>query len=206
LLVFAIPYSGYGQVGVNPLTFYPTSRPFYLGLNGGLNYSKINYDDASTEYLPSVQLAIEFQSFLSSYKNARSTLLYGVSYELKQFSILNSSNESIQLESSYLSFPIKYQYYFTDLQKSIPVSVVLGGFYSFKLDESSIDKDIEYLPNSNYGIIVGPKIEIILNYGFFLNLDYNFQYGFASLKNSISTTNNISHIINIGFKFPSTVF
>lgn len=184
---------------------YPRPTLFFLGLSGGLNYSKINIDKVSTEYLLSGQIAIEFQSFLSSYKTERSTLLYGVSYELKKYNVLNKSSQTIQLNSSYLTIPIKYQYYFINLQKSIPASIVLGGFYSFLLNEQSIN-DIEYLPNSNFGIIVGPKIEIILNNGFFLNLDYNFQYGFASTKNTVSNSGNVSHLINVGFKFPSTIF
>ena len=133
-------------------------------------------------------------------------LLYGITYESKKYDILSSTNKTILLESSYLTIPIKYQYNIHDLIESLPLSFLLGGFYSFKLDENSIDKNIEYLPNSNYGVILGSKIEIFLNNGFFLNLDYNFQYGFATLQNSISNSGNVSHVINIGFKFPSTIF
>lgn len=109
------------------------------------------------------------------------------------------------METSYLTVPIKYQYNVFDLTEKVPLSILFGGFYSFKLDENSRDKEIEYLPKGNYGVIVGSKIELILNNGFFLNLDYNLQYGFASLQNTVSNSGRVSHQLIIGFKYPSTV-
>ena len=207
-LAFAIPFSGYGQIDEDPLPRGCYNKTiFYLGLSGGTNFSKVNYNELASDYLASYQLGIEFQSLISSsVKESVSMLLYGLSYESKKYNIQNTNNKSILLESSYLTIPIKYQYNIIDLEESLPLSILFGGFYSFKLDENSINKDIEYLPNGNYGLIVGSKIELILNGGFFLNLDYNLQYGFASLLNTVSNSGNISHQLIIGFKYPSTIF
>lgn len=208
MLTFAIPYSGYGQLDYDsPLTDCPVNIPFYLGLSGGLNYSKINYNEANSNYLFSRQISLELETFISSkVKNTRNILLFGISYESKLFNIVNSSNQTIQLESSYVTIPIKNQVNIIELHKSIQLSLLLGGFYSFKLIENSRDDDIEYLPNGNYGLIVGSKIEHILRSGVIIHLEYNFQYAFASIENTIANSGNVSHLINVGFKFPSTIF
>lgn len=183
----------------------------YIGIGTGFSYSTVLPNDKRiSNSLLKERYFISYERYLDNrdmtFTSPKYSIELGICYESKNYNILNLNNQSIQLESNYLTIPIKYQYEFIDLQKSITVSVVLGSFYSLLLNEKSSDKNIEYLPNSNYGIIVGPKIEVFLINGYFLNLDYNFQYGFASLNNSISNTNNVGHIINIGFKAPSTIF
>jgi hypothetical protein len=182
--------------------------PFYLGLSGGTNFSKVNFDESSLDYISSVQIAIEFESFaFSGPKNAKSTLLYGVSYESKNYKILNSNNEEIQLESSYLTIPVKYQHLLFDIENLTPFNILLGGFYSFKLNEISSSKDIEYFPQSNYGVITGLNVLHFINsINVYIFIEYNFQYGFASTQNTVANSGNVSHVINIGFKFPSTIF
>ena len=213
LLALAILFNGHSSLFSNSYS----KIPFYFGFSGGMNYSKVNYDEVSKEYLPSGQIAFEIESFVfSNSKVAKSSLLYGLSYESKNYNILNLNNKEIQLESSYLTIPIKYQYNIIDLMKdnsnmsflmkedNLTISILIGGFYSLLLNQKSSDENIDYLPSSNYGIIIGSKLDYMFNNGINVFIEYNLQYGFASLQNSVSTTTNISHIINIGFKFPST--
>lgn len=203
LLAFTIPFSGYGQLDDDPLTHCTRPMPFWFGFGGGINSSKVDFKEFSTEYLYSSQISFEIKSQLYSYvRNPKGMFLFGLSYDSKKYNILNSKNKEIELRSSYLTIPIKYQYNIIDLDESIPLSVLLGGFYSLKLDENSIDKDIVYLPGSNYGVIVGSKIEYYLNTGIYVFIEYNFQFGFASIENTVSNSGNVSHLINIGFKFP----
>jgi hypothetical protein len=181
---------------------------FYFGFSGGINYSNVNFKEFKVDNLQSGQISIEIESFyFSDPREANSALLYGLSYEMKKHNILDLSNQRIKLQSTYITVPLKYQYKLIEIDGSIPIHILLGGFYSLKLNEISSSNDIEYFPQSNYGVITGLNVLHFINsINAYVFLEYNFQYGFASLNNTISTTNNVSHLINIGFKFPSTVF
>lgn len=177
----------------------------YFVLSSGLNIVQVlpqsNKNLGSSQ---GYQINLTFQKYFGyEYNRPTSSVEFGLSYESKNYNILNSKNDEIELEPSYLTIPIKYQYEIVDLIKdNLPLSILMGGFYSLLLNEESSDENIAYLSSSNYGIILGSKIDYFFNNGLYAFIEYNLQYGFASLQNSISNSGNISHIINIGFKVP----
>ncbi len=181
---------------------------FYIGFSGGVNYSNVNFKEFKVDNLQSGQISIEIESFyFSDPRKANSALLYGLSYETKKYNILDLSNQGIKLQSTYITVPLKYQYKLIEIDGSSPIHILLGGFYSLKLNEISLSKDIEYFPQSNYGVITGLNVLHFINsINAYIFLEYNFQYGFASTQNTVTSFGNLSHLINVGFKFPSTIF
>jgi hypothetical protein len=182
----------------NPLTNCTSPIPFYVGLNSGVNLSKVNYDEHTSSFNTSYQLGLEIESLFPPFKNGKSSLLYGLSYESKIYEINNDNNEAKNINADYLTFPIKYQYRFSNY-----LNIHVGGFYSFLLN-SNDDNYLSAFPNSNYGISLGINSIYVFRNGVNLILEYSFQNGFAPIDNTTQFSSNISHVINIGFKVPST--
>lgn len=190
--------------GESPLTKCYTPIPFYVGLNSGVNLSKVNYSEHTINLNTSYQIGLEIESFIRPINNWEKSILYGLSYESKNFNIKRNNKESKNINAGYLTFPIKYhQELFRFLDEEIIFRIQLGGFYSFLINSSIVNTN-SFIPNSNYGIILGATFTYTTSIGLYFILDYNFQNGFAPIDNTTQFNSNISHVINIGFKVPST--
>ncbi len=187
---------------LNAVSYTPI--PFYIGLNSGVNLSKVNYSEHLTSFNTSYQIGLEIESFIRPIRNWENSILYGITFELKKYEIRDENTKFRIIESNYLTIPLKYnRNFFEFLNDDIIFNVQAGVFYSLLLNSTNNNSQLA-LPNHNYGVILGTGFTYITSTGLYLILEYNFQNGFAPIDNTTPFSSNISHVINIGFKVPST--
>ncbi|MFN3196183.1 MAG: hypothetical protein ACE364_09560 [Chlorobiota bacterium] len=203
LFFFSTLSFGFAQ-GVNPLNrgCYP-SPSTYFGFNTGLNLSKLNQRYFPTNYFLSGQFSFEIESLINQPGSPISSLLYGLSYDSKNYEVKSETIQTRNIQVNYITLPIKYQHQFFRFFKKLLVLGTIGGYYSILLN-SSQDSNNQLLPTSNYGISLGLNSIYVFRNGVNLILEYSYQNGFAPIDNTTSFSSNISHVINIGFKVPST--
>ncbi len=209
LLAFAIPYNGYGQGDQDdPSDRPPRAQPFLIGLSSGINYSNMMYENTSTEFMFSGKISLDFEYpmlYINEYRRDF-TFSTGISFDNKNLNINDANNNQKQSNITFLTIPIKYELLIGTnySENKLRTSIVVGPSFSFLI--SNPFKVIKEKPLwLNVGIILGPKFEYVLNPELFMFIEYNYQIGLTKLYD-IEALNAInSHIVNIGFKIPSTV-
>lgn len=204
-ILFFFSTLGFGFAQKNsPLTYCPPTTPlFYIGVNTGVNSTKLNYNKHSTSYKTSYHFGIEVESYFHPIKEWKNSILYGVIYESKEYVVRTENSKSMNIESNYLTIPIKYnRNLFSFINNEITFNVQAGVFYSLLLNSTDDNSQLA-LPNNNYGIILGAGFTHFTSSGLYFKLDYNFQNEFAPISNTTPFSSNISHVINIGLKIPS---
>ncbi|PKL78225.1 MAG: hypothetical protein CVV25_12315 [Ignavibacteriae bacterium HGW-Ignavibacteriae-4] len=125
-----------------------------------------------------------------------------------------NDEKKLNIESGYMSLISKYQYTILNRNRksNVPISLLVGGFLNTRMNEESnfdntnyIDED-GLLARNNYGLLIGTKIEYVNSSDYSIFIEYNFGYDFSTLEKLFPSTNSFMHIINLGFKFPSTIF
>lgn len=209
LLAFAIPFSGYA-------TIIPSkSTPFYIGLSSGINFTKLNNNEFHSEYRQSPQFSFNAEFILAdSTENQIHSMYLSWGYYNRSYYLTTNDEKKLNIESGYMALISKYQYTILNRNRksNVPISLLVGGFLNVRMDEESnydntnyIDED-GLLARNNYGLLIGTKIEYVSSSDYSIFIEYNFGYDFSTLEKLFPSTNSFMHIINLGFKFPSTIF
>lgn len=220
---FGIKISNYSQsycwlllfllVGMeNWMIFFLTAptQTIYVGLSGGLNYSKLAYEDYSTEFLPSGQFSIDIEYPLVYRKGLEgvNTISSGIIYDNRNFNIIDTNNITSKINITYITFPVKYQYYLFSFDKEnrFKTSFVIGPSFSLYISQSP-SNTIEEPYWVNIGVILGSKFEYTLNPELLMFVEYNYQFGLTHLYDIERESRSVTQLINLGFKVPtSTIF
>lgn len=203
MLVFAIPFSGYSTTQPGPV------NPIYIGFSGGVNYSNLAFEGFSTEFLPSGQFSIDIEYPLGYMRGLEgvNTIFSGIIYDNRNLNVIDTNNILSKVNITYITVPVKYQYFLFsfDAENRFKTSFVIGASINLYITRSpnNVIKKPRWITG---GAILGSKFEYTLNTDLSIFIEYNYQFGLTNLFD-IKVLNAInSHIVNIGFKFPSTIF
>ncbi len=167
------------------------------------------YENTSTEFMLSGKISFDFEYpmlYINEYRRDF-TFSTGISFDNMNLNIYDANDNQELINITFITIPIKYELLIgTNYSESrFRTSIVIGPSFSFLISNSSnvSTKKTQWL---NAGFILGPKFEYVLNPELFMFIEYNYQFGLTNLFD-IKVLNAInSHIVNIGFKFPSTIF
>lgn len=180
----------------------PEWEHIYLGTSGGINYSKLNYNNIGTDYRQSYQIALRIENLLiDTNKNYNSGISYGFSIGEFEFEEQTSENNTKVVSLNNYIFPVIYQHRLVEISDDFSLFGQLGAFINFM--HTTKENEISNLPWFNFGGIIGINLTYLFSTNWGVVIEYNLHNGLAPIDNTYTLSSNISHVINIGFKFPS---
>lgn len=203
MLAFAIPFSGYSEMNPGP------TYPIYIGFSGGVNYSNIRNDIFSSESDPSGQFSFYFEQRLGYIraKSRNGSVAFGIGLNNRKLNIRDSNNIEYQTILNFISIPAMYQFTFLGLDKENSISASLNFGFSLNLFVSEPTNNNIKNPYWLYvGVLIGSKIEYELTSNLSIFMDYNYEFGITDIQDVDNISRSKMHLINLGFKVPTTVF
>lgn len=144
----------------------------YLGLKGGLNYTKFYGDEVDdSDFLTGYSIGAFYQYRVSS-KFAIAPEIY--------YALRGAKNETtgIELQLGYVDIPVLFKFMIPTSPTSTPC--IYGGvYYSFLLSAELETMDVkEWISDSDYGLVIGGALDLMFKEGRQLvNFDIRYIWG-----------------------------
>ena len=184
-----------------------TSYPIRIGLSGGVNYSNISNDIISSESIPSGQFSLYFDYRTGSIESiTRSpSVAFGIGFNNRIMNLINPNNIERKSSLNYLTVPLLYQYPFWGLDKENKFSayIIFGSSLNFYISQST-NRIVENPHWLYVGVLIGSEFEYEISSNLSLFLDYRYEFGGTDIQDIDKASRSTMHLINIGFKVPST--
>lgn len=131
--------------------------------------------------------------------------------------IVDLKRSSTHIELDYITIPITLKHQIIQTPTNQRVFLELGGYVSKLLNQQYAFAEFDSVgtlsgfPNSDIGVHVGASVEFDFK-DFYIDIplifvaEYTAQIGFTELRPMHPNNFNITHAINVGIKFPTTVF
>jgi hypothetical protein len=167
--------------------------PNYLGIKGGLTYTKIYGDEVEdVDYYTGFAVGAFYQYELNP-RFAISPEFYYSTRGAKE------STFDINVKLGYVDIPVLLKLMFPTDGPARP-AVYAGGYYSFLVSAEMEEIDIkEIVSGSDYGLVFGGSVDIMLKEGKQLvNFDVRYIYGLANINDDPEDPGDV---MNSGFQF-----
>jgi hypothetical protein len=144
----------------------------YLGLKGGLNYTKFYGDEIDdSDFLAGYSIGAFYQYRVSS--------SFAITPEI-YYALRGAKNETtgFELQLGYVDIPVLFKWTFQTSPATTPC-IYGGGYYSFLLSAELESEDVkDWISGSDYGLVVGGALDLMIKDGSQLvNFDIRYIWG-----------------------------